>query len=72
MPDRRETNLAENMSGEGSLSILPGDLHTGKTQFCKRIYNRRGQALSSRVICLLLVVFLFDVSSHGQVTTGTL
>ncbi len=32
----------------------------------------RGQALSCRVICVLLVVFLFHVSSHGQVTTGTL
>jgi len=33
---------------------------------------RRGQALSCRVICVLLLVFLFHVSSHGQVTTGSL
>ena len=67
-----EMNLAENRSGEGSLSILPDDLRTGKTRSYKRIYMPRGQALSCRVICVLLVVFLFHVSSHGQVTTGTL
>src|SRR6266436_61480 len=68
----QEMKLAENRSGEGSLSILHSDLHMGKARFYKRIYMRRGQALCCRVICSLLLVFLFDVSSHGQVTTGTL
>jgi len=33
---------------------------------------RRGQPLCCRVICVLLLVLLFHVSAHGQVTTGTL
>lgn len=52
--------------------ILPGDLRTGKARSYKRIYTRREQALSCRVIYLFLLLFLFSVSSHGQVTTGTL
>src|SRR5690242_6783385 len=68
----REMNLAENSSREESVGILPGDSRMEKARSHKRICRPRGQALFCRVICMLAVVFLFDVSSRGQVTTGAL
>ena len=54
------------------MSILPGDFRTGVPRSHMKINMSGGQALFCRVICVVLLVFLFNASSRAQVTTGTL